>query len=129
MPAVPNTSSCPIEIVILCTDEEVRDVITYWLASLPVGTKIAADGREANPILHNSACELLITDRILPPWPGLDTFRQLRSANPGLRIAFVDNGDVDTWILARAIGATVRLLRPLTRRSVIEALGRPELVS
>jgi hypothetical protein len=71
---------------------------------------------------------LLITDRVLPPWPGLDTFRQLRAANPRLRIAFVDNGNADTWILARVTGATIRLPQPLTRRAVVESLGRPELV-
>jgi len=124
-----SESSRPLDVVILCAEEEVRDVIAYWLASLPIGTVVAADGHDANEILHKADCELLITDRVLPPWPGLDTFRQLRSTNPRLRIAFIDNGSVDTWILARVTGATIRLPRPLTRRSLVEALGRPELVT
>src|SRR5687768_5285506 len=123
-----STCSRAIEVVILCADEDVRDVIAYWVASLPVSAAVVLAGHEANAILHNGACELLITDRVLPPWPGLDTYHQLRSGNPQLRIAFVDNGSVDTWVLARAMGATIRLAWPLTRRSVVEVLGHPELV-
>jgi DNA-binding response OmpR family regulator len=115
-------------VVILCAEEELRDVIAYWFASLSIRTHPTADGYEASHILKTTTVGLLITDRVLPPWPGLDTFRQLRSANPRLRIAFVDDGSRNGVILARITGATVVLTRPLSRRQVIEALGRPELV-
>jgi DNA-binding response OmpR family regulator len=115
-------------VVILCAEEELRDVITYWFTSLSIGTYPTTDGYEANRVLKTTVAGLLVTDRVLPPWPGLDTFRQLRSANPRLRIAFVDDGSRNGVILARVTGATVVLTRPLSRRQVIEALGRPELV-
>lgn len=115
-------------VVVLCAEEEVRDVITYWFTSLSIRTYPTTDGYEAARFLKTTTVALLITDRVLPPWPGLDTFRQLRSANPRLRIAFVDDGSRDGAILARISGATVVLTRPLSRRQVIEALGRPELV-
>jgi DNA-binding response OmpR family regulator len=114
--------------VILCAEEELRDVITYWFTSLSIGTYPTTDGYEANRVLKTTMAGLLVTDRVLPPWPGLDTFRELRSANPRLRIAFVDDGSRDGVILARITGATLILTRPLSRRQVIEALGRPELV-
>jgi DNA-binding NtrC family response regulator len=117
------------DVVVLCAEEEVRDVITYWFASLPVRTFVAADGYEANKVLKDNARGLLVTDRILPPWPGLDTFRQLRSRNPHLRIACIDDGTPETQILARVTGATVVLPRPLKRQAVVEALGRPDLVA
>jgi DNA-binding response OmpR family regulator len=115
-------------VVILCAEEEFRDVITYWFTSLSIGTYPTTDGYEANRVLKTTMAGLLVTDRVLPPWPGLDTFRELRSANPRLRIAFVDDGSRDGVILARITGATLILTRPLSRRQVIEALGRPELV-
>jgi DNA-binding response OmpR family regulator len=124
---IPSLDQSPT-VVILCAEEELRDVITYWFTSLSIGTYPTTDGYEANRVLKTTVAGLLVTDRVLPPWPGLDTFRQLRSANPRLRIAFVDDGSRNGVILARVTGATVVLTRPLSRRQVIEALGRPELV-
>lgn len=116
-------------VVILCAEEELRDVLTYWFTSLSVRAYATTDGYEAARILKTTTVGLLVTDRVLPPWPGLDTFRQLRSANPRLRIAFVDDGSRDGVILARITGATAVFARPLSRRQVIEALGCPEVVS
>jgi len=95
-------------VVVLCAEEELRDVITYWFTSLSIHTVATTDGYHANRILKTTTVGLLVTDRILPPWPGLDTFRQLRAANPRLRVAFVT--------------------RPLSRYRVVEALGLPEFV-
>jgi DNA-binding response OmpR family regulator len=109
-------------IVILCAEEEVRDVIAYWLSSAPAKTLIAENGYQAAKAL-NDGCRWLVTDRVLPPWPGLDTFITLRSQHPDLRIAFVENGNVHDGILAKVTGASVLLPRPLTRRAISEALA------
>jgi DNA-binding NtrC family response regulator len=109
-------------IVVLCAEEEVRDVIAYWLASAPARTLIAENGYQAAKAL-NDGCRWLVTDRVLPPWPGLDTFLTLRSQHPDLRIAFVENGNVHDGILAKVTGASVLLPRPLTRRAISEALA------
>ncbi len=109
-------------IVVLCADEEVRDVIAYWLSSEPAKTLIAEDGYQAAKALNNG-CRWLVTDRVLPPWPGLDTFLTLRSQHPDLRIAFVESGNVHDGILAKVTGASVLLPRPLTRRTISEALA------
>lgn len=110
------------DIVILCADEEVRDLIAYWLSSEPARTLVAEDGYRAAKALE-SGCRWLVTDRVLPPWPGLDTFLTLRSQHPNLRIAFVENGDIHAGILAKVTGASVLLPRPLSRRAVREALA------
>lgn len=109
-------------IVVLCAEEEVRDVIAYWLSTEPANTLVAEDGYQAAKALDDG-CRWLVTDRVLPPWPGLDTFLTLRSQHPDLRIAFVENDNVHDGILARVTGASVLLPRPLTRRAVSEALA------
>jgi DNA-binding NtrC family response regulator len=114
------------DVIILCAEEEVRDVIAYWLTSLPARTFVADDGYHADRILHDGSCRWLVTDRVLPPWPGLDTFLTLRADHPHLRIAFVENGNIHDGILARVTGATAFLKRPLTRQSVIDALAEPQ---
>jgi twitching motility two-component system response regulator PilG len=109
------------EIVILCAEEEVRDVIAYWLSSRQSRPVVVGNGYHAAEALQNG-CRWLITDRVLPPWPGLDTFLTLRSQHPDLRIAFVESGNVHDGILAKVTGASVLLPRPLSRQALAQAL-------
>lgn len=127
-PVAPTAAESP-NVVVLCAEEELRDVIGYWFASLSIPTLATTNGYVANRILKSMTGGLLITDRTLPPWPGLDTFRQLLSANPQLRIAFIEDGSHDGAILARVAGATLVLARPLARQRVVEALGLPGLLT
>jgi CheY-like chemotaxis protein len=113
------------DVVVLCAEEEVRDVIGYWLSSLPARTVVARDGYHAAKLMQGG-CRLLITDRVLPPWPGLDTFLTLRARHPHLRIAFVESGNPHDDILARVTGASLVLKRPLTRQAVIDGLASTE---
>ena len=117
---------CAGDVIILCAEEEVRDVIAYWLTSQPARTFVADDGYHAARILNDGPCRWLVTDRVLPPWPGLDAFLDLRADHPRLRIAFVENGNLHDGILARVTGATALLKRPLTRQTVIDALAEPQ---
>jgi DNA-binding response OmpR family regulator len=109
--------------IILCFDEEARDAIAHWYATLSARATVADDGYHASRLLQDGAYGLLITDRLLPPWPGLETFRALRDRNPNLRIMFLDSGSVDDRILARITGATDLLPRPLTRDGLINAVA------
>jgi DNA-binding response OmpR family regulator len=113
--------AAPAGVLILCADETARDALAYWLRSSNVATDVAVDGYEASERLRSGAFRLLVTDRLLPPWPGLDTFVRLKQRLTNLRIAFVDDGVPDTQALARAAGADVILLRPLRRASVLRA--------
>ncbi|MDI1346392.1 MAG: hypothetical protein PSV22_20175 [Pseudolabrys sp.] len=121
----PAPLKAPGEIVILCAEEEVRDVLAYWLGGSACAV-VADDGYHAAKLLRNG-CRWLVTDRVLPPWPGLDTLIALRSNHPQLRIAFVESGNIHDGILARVTGATMLLQRPLTRQAISEALARADV--
>jgi DNA-binding response OmpR family regulator len=111
-------------IVILCAEEDARDVIAYWLGtSGPV--VVAEDGYHAARLLDDGG-RWLVTDRVLPPWPGLGTFLELHGRYPRLRIAFIENGSREERILARVTGANVLLAKPLTRRALSAALLQPD---
>jgi DNA-binding NtrC family response regulator len=114
-----------VDVIILCIGAETRDMIAYWLKSLPVQTFVAKDGYQANRILRDVPCRLLVTDRLLPPWPGLGRINRLLARQPSFRIAFVDNCRLDLMV-ARAVGATDFLPWPLTRRSLVDLLARLE---
>jgi DNA-binding response OmpR family regulator len=118
-----TTRDGPGSVVILCADETVRAAIAYWATLLPVRIVVAEDGYQANRILRGEDCRLLVTDRILPPWPGLDTFHQLRERNPRLRIAFVEGTSREDVGLARVAGASIMLPRPLRRQVVADTIS------
>jgi DNA-binding response OmpR family regulator len=117
----PELKTALADVLILCADETARDALAYWLRSANVATEVAADGYEASERLRSGAFRLLVTDRLLPPWPGLDSFVRLKRRLTNLRIAFVDNGMPDAHALARAAGADIILPRPLRRASVLQA--------
>ena len=71
-----------ISVIILCIDTEVRDRIVYWLKPLPIRAFVAKDGYQAHSILRDVPCRLLITDRLLPPWPGLGRIHKLLAHDP-----------------------------------------------
>jgi DNA-binding response OmpR family regulator len=111
----------PAQAVVLCVDEADRDVISYWLAQAEIDTAVAASGYDAESLITPGVTRLLITDRVLPPWPGLPTFRQLKIANSTLRVAVIEDGIPDNRIIANITGADVLLPRPLKRSAVLEA--------
>ena len=115
-----------VDVIVLCIDEETRETIAAFFKTIPVRTVIANRDSQANRILEDVPCRLLVADRLLPPWPGLGRFGRLRIRKPSLRIAFVDNGTPDGRSLAHAVGATDFLLRPLTRELLVNLLKRVE---
>jgi DNA-binding response OmpR family regulator len=117
----PEPKTGPADVLVLCADDTAREALAYWLRSANVATEVAADGYEANEWLRSRGFRLLVTDRLLPPWPGLHNFVRLKQRLTNLRIAFVDNGMPDAHALARAAGADVILPRPLRRASVLQA--------
>lgn len=115
-----------LDAIILCADEGSRGALAHWFTSPATRATLADDGYHASRLLQDRAYRLLITDRLLPPWPGLETFRTLRERNPALRIAFVESGSLDDRILARITGVTDFLPRPLTRDALVQVLTRKE---
>jgi DNA-binding response OmpR family regulator len=115
------------EAIVLCVDEADRDVIAYWLAESNIRTAVAADGYEAGTMMASGNVRLLVTDRVLPPWPGLATFRDLKKINAGLRVAVIEDGIPDTRIIAKITGADLLLARPLKRHAIAEAAKVPAM--
>lgn len=123
IPPHPAAKSVSIPaVVVLCADKTVQDIVTDCCATAGVQAFTTLDGYEANVVLKNYPIRLLVVDRFLPPWPGLDTLPQLRSANSRLRIAFVDDGARNAAVLARVSGAHIVLNKPIDRSAVLSAL-------
>ena len=122
-----NRTYVPIsEVVILCRDEEVRDMVVYWIASSGVMASVAKDGHDAARILRNGCARLLITDRMLPPWPGLGTFRDIKHRHHGLRIAVIEDPSREASVLGQRVGADMVLETPLRHADVLFLTALPK---
>lgn len=108
------------DVVVLCNDEAARDALAYWLTGAGLRARVARNGREARYLLR-PLTRLLITDRVLPPWPGLDTIISLKHELADLKVAFIDDGVPDTRMLMMSAGADIILARPLRRALVLDA--------
>ena len=122
-----NRTYVPVsEVVILCRNEEVREMVVYWIANSGVMASVAKDGHDAERILRNGCVRLLITDRMLPPWPGLGTFRDIKHRHQGLRVAVIEDSSREARVLGQRVGADMILETPLRHADVLSLMGLPD---
>lgn len=126
--AVAGSADMGAIVVVLCADGATRDVLAFWLRATGLNVATADNGAAARAHLDRAAARLLITDRVLPPWPGLDTMVGLKQSRNGLTIAFLDDGLPDSRALARSAGADMVLPWPLRRANVIDACRTAEAI-
>lgn len=107
--------------VVLCANRATSATVVYWLRKLGISTTAASTGYQARELLLEAPARLLITDRALPPWPGLDTLIALKQQFSALKVAVLDDGVPDNRTLARSAGADIILARPLRKSDLIEA--------
>jgi DNA-binding NtrC family response regulator len=79
------------KIVVLCLDEGYQTTLAHWLLSAGMRVEIADGGRRAKELL--GAGSVLVTDRVLPPWPGLPRLADLKRWSAQLRVVAIDKGD------------------------------------
>lgn len=114
----------PQAVLVLCADPDLSVRIVHWIGEAYHSPMRALDGYSASQMLDEGGVQALVTDRLLPPWPGLDPLDLLRKSGRDLAIIYVGDGDADNGTLARAAGATHVLPCPLRRQSVLDALSR-----
>lgn len=121
MPEPGERDSTTAAFVVLCADDAAREKLAYWLIEAGAHVAVAQTGRDARQLLTRFASVLLITDRLLPPWPGLDTIVNLKVDFAGAKVAYIDDGVPDNRRLAVSAGADIVLPRPLRRSLVLQA--------
>lgn len=93
----------------------------HWLRSVGMEVEIAKSGRRAKTLLEGGGKHVLVTDRVLPPWPGLPRLTVLKRSSVDLRIVAIDKGDPDSRYVALAAGADAVISPPLRRDEVMRA--------
>ena len=113
-------------VVVLRAEPRLRQLLGYWLSAVTPELTVAATGWQAAALLSDSAqSTILITDRIVPPWPGLPPIPALKQANPRLRVVVVPGQDGGPSSAAGGLagGADETLPRPLSRAAVLRCLA------
>jgi CheY-like chemotaxis protein len=127
----------PMSILIVDDVPEICDLITRFLT--PYGHTImrAANGLEASRHLRTQACDLLITDVLMPEFDGLELISELKRTDGTVRILAISGGGSTLQpnycvSMAKAMGAHATLTKPFDRsqfmRGVAEALSDSEPV-
>jgi DNA-binding response OmpR family regulator len=112
-----------LNVVVLCLDDHYSTTLAYWLGSAGVRVEIVNSGRQAKQLLRSSDRQVLVTDRVLPPWPGLSRLASLKRTHKHLRIVTIDRGDADSRYVAMAAGADAVVSPPLRRDVTVRAIG------
>ena len=113
-------------VVVLCLDEHYPTTLAHWLRPSGIRVEIAESGRQAKQLLHMAERWVLVTDRVLPPWPGLPRLASLKRSHRLLRIVAIDRGDADSRYVALAAGADAVVSPPLRRNVAMRAIGVAE---
>ena len=96
----------------------IRDVLQA--ASPSVEIREASDGDEVIRLVREGGIDLVITDIIMPDKEGIETIQTLRHESPHVPILAISGSLRPEYLqMARVLGATATLQKPLTAEALI----------
>jgi len=111
-------------IVVIDDDADVRQTLTRILGSAGHAVHEAAYGEAGLRLAAELAPALVITDILMPEKEGIEIIRELRRAQPRLRILAISGGGqpgaLDFLDMARALGADAALAKPFRRVELLD---------
>ena len=112
---------------ILMVDDDTwfRLLVRRFLEGTPYRLIEAQDGIEGIALLRSAPIDLLMTDIVMPELGGLAVIDAARSVFRGTKILAVSGAeDKDIYLrAAEMMGADATLTKPITKGSLLEALG------
>ncbi len=114
----------PRRAMMLCVDADVGRAIEHWLRESGAEVDAPEDGKKATRMLRRDKYHAFVTDRFLPPWPGLESLPTLKRKHPDLRIVVVlQNSPLGMASVLRLAGADAVIELPLRRADVFAAVA------
>ena len=96
----------PKKIIVLVANHDLRDAASYWSEALGFAVDGARNGPQAAKLLQEGAYQALVTDRFVPPWPGLESIPKLKRRYPSMRlIVLLKRGPIGIGAMLRVAGA------------------------
>ncbi|MFP3915262.1 MAG: response regulator transcription factor [Actinomycetota bacterium] len=113
------TASHPHRRVLVVDDEPmVREVVSTYLNREGFEVDTAADGREAERLLHERAPDLVVLDLMIPRVGGLDLLRSIRREGDLPVIVLTAGGEESDRILGLELGADDYVVKPFSPREL-----------
>ena len=113
-------------LLIIDDDASLRDGLRRTLRQAGYEVREASDGLQGLRTVEQSPVDLILLDIFMPGKEGLETIRELRRANPHVRIIAMSGGgskgSFDVLKMATMLGAGRTLAKPFSREQLLEAV-------
>ena len=109
-------------ILVIDDDEMIRALTCRFLVTVGYDVQDAASGKAGLACLRQQQADVIITDIVMPDMEGLELIRELRRADPAVKIIAMSGGGrgpASYLELALKFGARQVLPKPFTKDSLI----------
>ena len=111
------------KVIVLVANHDLRDAASYWIEDLGFAVDAAKNGAHAANLLQEGAYQALVTDRFVPPWPGLESIPKLKRRYPSMRlIVLLKRGPIGIGAMLRVAGADAVIEPPVRQAALMTAL-------
>lgn len=114
-------------ILVIDDDELMRGMLSRTLEKMGHLVVTAGDGGEGLRIYDPEDFDVVFTDLVMPGVEGLETLRELRRVNPGVKVVAMSGGGrgsaKDYLQVAQMLGATCVLTKPFSNAALVEVLA------
>jgi DNA-binding NtrC family response regulator len=112
------------KILIVDDEQDVRDVLEFYLASLDVEVLSAVDGADAIKLLFEHKIDLLVTDIKMPRMDGIALLKEARSLGIEIPVVILTgHGDKELAIQAMRLGAVDFLDKPFSGEDLLHSIA------
>jgi CheY-like chemotaxis protein len=120
-----STSSTIRRILVVDDDRSLRNLLAQTLEGEGFQAFTAEDGREARLQIEEHRIDLVITDLAMPGEEGMELIRALRREQPSVKIVAMSGAfGTDVLRAARALGAHMSLIKPLSRETILQSIDQ-----
>ena len=115
-------------ILVIDDDIEVREMLKQYFERAGYDVLVAADGKAATSLQHESPADLVITDIVMPEKEGLETIMEFRRDFPSVKVIAISGGgkiEANKYLtIARALGAQKTFAKPFELKEVLEEVRK-----
>lgn len=110
---------------ILIVDDDVltRSFIGELLEEAGHEVGYATDGEQALSTFRKSAFDVVIVDLVLPSKNGVQVIREMKAAQPDLKIIAISGRSPEHLPMAEEAGAMAALQKPVDKQALLDAVG------
>ena len=113
-------------ILVVDDDDGVREMVRQMLQRAGYEVSVAVNGKEGLKLFRSESPDLIVLDIVMPEKEGLETIRELRRDDPGVKVIAMSGGGrmgPQNYIdVALALGAQRAFAKPLDRKKFLAAL-------